>query len=117
MSKIVFFCIPAHGHTNPTLAVVRELAQRGHRVWYYSYEAFREKIEASGAVFCPIDAYMPPAPDDIQKRAGKDIASLIEMAADVTLALEPAFVQEIEKEKPDLIIADSVCLWGKLLAE
>ena len=22
--NIAFFCIPAHGHTNPTLAVVRE---------------------------------------------------------------------------------------------
>ena len=28
MSKIVFFCIPAYGHTNPTLGVVRELAAR-----------------------------------------------------------------------------------------
>ena len=25
MSKIAFFCIPAHGHTNPTLEVVKEL--------------------------------------------------------------------------------------------
>ena len=24
MSKIVFFCIPAYGHTNPTLGVVRD---------------------------------------------------------------------------------------------
>ncbi len=49
MSKIVFFCIPAHGHTNPTLGVVRELVSRGHAVWYYSYEPFRAKIEAAGA--------------------------------------------------------------------
>ena len=48
MSRIVFFSIPAHGHTNPTLGVVRELVSRGHQVWYYSYEAFREKIEAAG---------------------------------------------------------------------
>ena len=27
--NIAFFCIPAHGHTNPTLAVVRELTARG----------------------------------------------------------------------------------------
>ena len=27
--RIAFFCIPAHGHTNPTLGVVRELASRG----------------------------------------------------------------------------------------
>ncbi len=50
MSKIVFFCIPAHGHTNPTLGVVRELTARGHQVRYYSYESFREKIKEAGAV-------------------------------------------------------------------
>ncbi len=49
MKTIVFFCIPAHGHTNPTLGVVRELVSRGHRVRYYSYEMLREKIEAAGA--------------------------------------------------------------------
>lgn len=35
MSKIVFFCIPAYGHTNPTIPVVQELTKRGHEVWYY----------------------------------------------------------------------------------
>ena len=34
MYKIVFFCIPAHGHTNPTLGVVNELVSRGHQLWY-----------------------------------------------------------------------------------
>ena len=28
MSTIVFFCIPAYGHTNPTLGVVRELEKK-----------------------------------------------------------------------------------------
>ena len=51
MATIVFFCIPAHGHTNPTLNVVRELVSRGHRVVYYSYDDFREKIEDAGAEF------------------------------------------------------------------
>ena len=32
MSKIVFFSIAAHGHTNPTIQVVRELVNRGHEV-------------------------------------------------------------------------------------
>ena len=52
--NIAFFCIPAHGHTNPTLAVVRELTARGHTVRYYTTEAFRAKIEAAGAVFVPL---------------------------------------------------------------
>ena len=41
MARIVFFCIPAHGHTNPTLGVVRELTVRGHEVLYYSNRPFR----------------------------------------------------------------------------
>ena len=57
MSKIVFFCIPAHGHTNPTLGVVKELVNRGHEVWYYSYDAFKEKIENAGAKFIACDIY------------------------------------------------------------
>ena len=57
MSKIVFFCIPAHGHTNPTLGVVRELVARGHQVWYYSYHMMRGKIESAGATFVPCDDY------------------------------------------------------------
>jgi len=117
MARILFFSIPAHGHVNPTLPLVRELIARGHAVRYYNAETFREKIEASGAAFIPIDAFMPPAPDDLKKRAGKDFASLIEMAAHVTLAMEPTFAQEISSNPPDLIIADSVCLWGGLLAQ
>ena len=76
MSKIVFFCIPAHGHTNPTLGVVKELITRGHEVIYYSYEAFREKIEATGAVFVAcdeFDAEQKLEPKDALK-VGKDLA-------------------------------------------
>ena len=41
--KIVFFNIPAHGHTNPTLGVVKELIKNNHDVYYYSYETMRKK--------------------------------------------------------------------------
>ena len=57
MRRIAFFCIPAHGHTNPTLPVVRALCDMGHEVRYYSFEAFRGAIEAMGATFMPCDTY------------------------------------------------------------
>ena len=53
--KIAWFCIPAHGHTNPTLGLVKELTRAGHQVFYFSFEMFREKIERAGAVFIPCD--------------------------------------------------------------
>lgn len=116
MAAIFFFSLPAHGHVNPTLPLVRELTSRGHRVLYYDVEAFREKIEAAGAQLVPIDAYMPPTPEDIDRRAGKDFASLIEMAADLTMALDERVAQDVAEHHPACVVGDSVCIWGKLLA-
>ena len=45
MSRIAWFCIPAWGHTNPTVEVVRALTARGHQVRYYTFAPFREKLE------------------------------------------------------------------------
>ena len=118
MSKIVFFCIPAHGHTNPTLGVVRELVSRGHQVWYYSYNMMREKIESAGATFVSCDDY-----DMEQKlnakdatRIGKDIAFSIKILVDTTLALDDKVCKEMEELKPDCIVADSMALWGMAIA-
>ena len=118
MSKIVFFCIPAHGHTNPTLGVVRELVSRGHEVWYYSYNMMREKIESAGAKFISCDDY-----DTEQKlsakdstRVGKDLAFSTKILVDTTLALDDKLCKEMAELKPDLIVADSMALWGKAVA-
>ena len=118
MSKIVFFCIPAHGHTNPTLGVVRELVARGHHVWYYSYHMMRDKIEAAGAIFLSCDDYdmerKLSAQDSV--RVGKDLAFSIKILVDTTLALDNKVCQEMERLKPDCIVADSMALWGKAVA-
>lgn len=118
MSKIVFFCIPAHGHTNPTLNVVKELINKGHQVWYYSYEAFREKIESTGAHFIPCDAYdmeQHLTPED-GARIGKDLAFSTKILVDTTLALDDAILEDMEKLQPDCIVADSMAVWGKAIA-
>ncbi len=118
MSKIVFFCIPAHGHTNPTLGVVKELVSRGHQVWYYSYNIMREKIESAGATFISCDDY-----DMEQKlnakdatRVGKDLAFSTKILVDTTLALDDKVCKEMAELKPDCIVADSMALWGKAVA-
>ena len=51
MKKISFFCIPAHGHTNPMLPVAAELVRRGNVVRFYSFDEFEEKIRVTGAEF------------------------------------------------------------------
>ena len=118
MSKIVFFCIPAHGHTNPTLGVVRELISRGHEVWYYSYNMFKEKIEATGATFISCDGFdveQNLSPKD-SIRIGKDLAFSTKILVDTTLALDDKVCNEMEELKPDCIVADSMAIWGKAVA-
>ena len=119
MAKIVFFCIPAHGHTNPTLGVVRELTARGHEVWYYSYESFREKIEAAGARFVACDQFdteLKLTPQEAT-RIGKDLALSTRVLVDTTLALDDTVSRHMKELRPDCIVADSMAVWGKAVAQ
>lgn len=119
MSKIVFFCIPAHGHTNPTLGVVRELVSRGHQVWYYSYNMLREKIESAGAAFVSCDDYdmeQRLSPKD-SARIGKDLAFSTKILVDTTLSLDEMVCADMKRLDPDCIVADSMAIWGKAVAK
>ena len=55
--KIAWFCIPAQGHTNPTLGLVRYVVEAGHQATYFSFERFRQAIQATGAQFVACDDY------------------------------------------------------------
>ena len=119
MATIVFFCIPAHGHTNPTLNVVRELTARGHRVVYYSYDEFREKIEDAGAEFISCngnDAQLHLTKEEGAK-IGTDLALSTRVLVDTTLSLDEPVCRAMERLKPDCIVADSMAVWGKAVAK
>ncbi len=118
MSKIVFFCIPAHGHTNPTLGVIRELIERGHEVWYYSYKVMQEKIESTGARFVACDDYDMEQKLDPKDavRVGKDLAFSTQLLVDTTLALDDMVIAHMKELAPDCIVADSMAVWGKAVA-
>ena len=119
MATIVFFCIPAHGHTNPTLNVVRELTARGHRVVYYSYDEFREKIEDAGAEFISCngnDAQLHLTKEEGAK-IGADLALSTRVLVDTTLSLDEPVCRAMERLRPDCIVADSMAVWGKAVAK
>lgn len=118
MSKIVFFCIPAYGHTNPTLPVVRELVQMGNEVYYYSFLEFKDRIEAAGAHFIGCDDVHLGMEDDPKgsEKVGKDIAFSTELIVRSTLALDDRTAEDMRRLKPDVIVGDSVAYWGKLTA-
>ena len=115
--KIAWFCIPAHGHTNPTLGLVKTLTDAGHQVFYFSFEDFREKIEKAGATFIPCDGYDFEMEDkENADRVGKDKVFATELLVSSTLALDEMTSRMIGEIKPDVIVSDSVAFWGKLAA-
>ena len=115
--KIMWFCIPAYGHTNPTIEVVRELTARGHEIRYYSFGEFREKIEGAGADFVACDGYLPPIDGKAEKRLRR--VSTTEMSVQsfrTTAAMDAQLAADVAAFGPDLIVSDSACFWGKLTA-
>lgn len=112
MAKVLFFNLPAHGHTNPTLPLVAELVHRGEHVIYYSSEAFRPAIEQAGATFRGIDAFFNERTyvDENLVRFGYTLIR-------ATQEIIPAILSDVRADKPDYIFYDSLCVWGKCIAQ
>ena len=115
MKRIAFFCIPAHGHTNPMIPVAAELVSRGNTVKFYSFNEFKSKIENSGAEFISCDTYLPK----LTKKEETELknVSVTEMTIQgirTTLAMDTFLHNEFLSFKPDVVYTDSVCFWGKL---
>ena len=116
MKKIVFFSIPAHGHTNPTIELIRELVNRGNEVLYYSFNEYKEKIENAGAKFISCDDFLLKLPPRYEKELGENISTLFEMVLDLTIELDNKVYKELKEINPDCIVSDSMSIWGKLFA-
>ncbi len=117
MKKVAFFCIPAHGHTNPMLPVAAELMKRGNTVRFYSFNEFKDRINATGAEFIPCDAYLSEL--SVKEEKGLKNVSATEMTIQdirITLSLNSFLDEEFKTFKPDVVYTDSVCFWGKLNA-
>ena len=117
MKKIFFFCIPAHGHTNPMLPVAAELVKRGNTVRFYSFNDFKDKIKTTGAEYISCDAHLPELTK--QEESGLKKVSSTEMTIQdirITLSMDSFLDEEFKTFKPDVVYTDSVCFWGKLNA-
>ena len=117
MKRIAFFCIPAHGHTNPMLPVAAELVSRGNTVRFYSFNEFKSKIENSGAEFISCDAYLPKLTkkEEIELK-NVSITEMTIQGIRTTLAMDMFLHNEFLSFKPDVVYTDSICFWGKLNA-
>ncbi|RAV19439.1 macrolide family glycosyltransferase [Paenibacillus contaminans] len=115
MARVLFINGGSEGHINPTIGVVQELISRGEEVVYFSIEAFRERIEKTGASVRTFDdqkfikAFISGGRDYLLER----INGLL-LTADIVI---PSVLEQIEGEHFDYIIHDSMFGCGRLLAQ
>ena len=109
MAKALFLGLPLHGHTNPSLPVVRELVQRGDEVVYYSADAFAAKIEHTGARYRPYRYAFLANITQLPERTEQLAWLLARTTAEVLEGELAAF----RAERPDYLITDSVAPWGQ----
>ena len=116
MRTIVWLTPPAHGHVNPTLPVVRELVRRGERVVCWNTEEFRPRIERTGAEFRPYAASDLSSATLSRLVEDGNLVNVTVLILRATDQILPALLEELPREAPDLILFDSIALWGKMAA-
>ncbi|WP_040205952.1 macrolide family glycosyltransferase [Neobacillus jeddahensis] len=115
MARFLFINCGSEGHINPTIGVVQELISRGEEVVYFTIEAFRERIEKTGATVRTIDgekfikAFISGGRNYLPER----INGLLR-TADIVI---PSVLEQIEGEDFDYIIHDSMFGCGHILAQ
>ncbi|MGG4345706.1 macrolide family glycosyltransferase [Paenibacillus lautus] len=115
MARVLFINGGSEGHINPTIGVVQELISRGEEVVYFCIEAFRERIEKTGATVRTFDdqkfisAFISGGRDYMLER----VNGLL-LTADIVI---PSVLEQIKGEHFDYIIHDSMFGCGRLLAQ
>lgn len=90
---------------------------RGNTVRFYSFNEFKEKVEATCAAFISCDAYLAEVTKEV--KSGEETMSTTDMTIvdlQSTAKMDSFLQKEVEEFKPDIIVSDSVCFWGKLTA-
>lgn len=112
MGKGVFLNVSAPGHVIPTLGLVAELVARGEKITYFEVPPFQAEIESFGATFRaypPIQPYPGPG--------GENQYYLAPVSAWCAREWVPQLLEAVRAEQPDYIVHDSLCLWGKIIAQ
>ena len=115
MGRIVYFSFPAHGHINPTLPVIRDLAGRGEQISYYGTHRFSRAIRETGARFCPYTerVHMPEYGPGPFAQVSTTLETLLEFCG----AVLDDHLDPVRKMVPTHVMFDSFAPWGRMVAQ
>jgi MGT family glycosyltransferase len=114
MPVFVFFNVPTTGHVDPTLPVAAELVRRGHEVVYYLTEAYRERVEASGATYRAYQGIGSDYFDAVSSRFNP--ARLATQLIETAISMTPSLLDDVRQIRPQAVVYDSMCPWGRIVA-
>lgn len=103
MAHIAMVSIPAPGHVNPSLEVIRELVARGHRVTYANDAAWAETVRDVGAELVPYRSTLPFHRED---GWNGDAIDALRLFLDDAMAMLPQLRAAYEHDRPDLFLYD-----------
>ncbi|GAA1256065.1 glycosyltransferase [Sphaerisporangium rubeum] len=101
----------APSHIYPSLGVVRELVDRGHRVSYVVGEPLRELVAGTGAEVVAHPSRLPLG----DEAWPQDPADAMRVFLDEAVAVFPGLTERFDGDRPDLILYDIGGLAGPVL--
>src|SRR5690554_328764 len=102
MTRIVMIAMPAAGHVNPSVPLVRELVRRGIDVTFYVTEEFRAVAEQAGATFraYPDGTISSKVIADANAHGGS--AKVVQQLLEATRTLLPLLESELREDLPEI---------------
>ncbi|MBN1798918.1 MAG: hypothetical protein JW822_10090 [Spirochaetales bacterium] len=113
MAVFVFLIMPASGHVNPTLPIVKELLKKGHRVVYYGTDEFKSKIAKTGAEYKKYNLT-----GFVFDRYGilQNLFEFSVFLCKTAFRISSMHLAEIAGQNPDCVVYDSLWAAGKIIA-
>ncbi|HEY1916256.1 MAG TPA: macrolide family glycosyltransferase [Streptosporangiaceae bacterium] len=119
MAHVAFCIAPFTGHVNPSLAIVSELARRGHRVSYATTAQFAAAAQAAGGqvVTYETSAMLPPGGRPARhETTGAELAHAWRGQLRELEAVTPVLVRAFGDDVPDAVVCDPMSWPGPVLA-
>ncbi|MCB1017463.1 MAG: hypothetical protein KDB10_20420, partial [Acidimicrobiales bacterium] len=123
MARFLFVVPPLQGHTNPTVSVGHELAERGHAVAWAGEPSVVRPLLPDGATFFACPPRLPEAMEDaLRHRAAglRGAAALKFLWEDallpLALAMEAPLDAAIDAFAPDVLVVDQQAVGGAAVA-
>jgi MGT family glycosyltransferase len=124
VSRFLFVVPPLAGHVNPTLAVGRELASRGHEVAWSGPREGLDGLLPSDVALLPAGDPLPAGVRSVVRSEAEDLRGVAavrhvvgEFLVPLAEAMLPGVRSAVDGFRPDAVVADQQALAGVAVAE